>query len=60
VAVKNYPPSVEATILWRLAQSTFLAADYPASLDYLERWLPRSPIMARACPAVCPQQGVPL
>ncbi|MXY52237.1 MAG: hypothetical protein F4Y86_06895 [Gammaproteobacteria bacterium] len=58
VAKKVYPPSMESSIFWRAAQSTFLAGDYPASLNYLERWLSRSPIMARACPTVCaPQQG---
>ena len=60
VATKNYPPSMEAPILWRLAQSTFLAGNYPTSLNYLERWLPRSPIMAAACPTVCPKgQALP-
>lgn len=57
VAEKNYPPSTQATILWRAAQSTFLSGNYPASLNYLERWLPRSPIMAAACPLVCPKKG---
>ena len=60
VATKNYPPSMEATILWRLAQSTFLAGNYPTSLEYLERWLPRSPIMAAACPTVCSEEQPPL
>lgn len=57
VAKKVYPPSMEASIFWRAAQSTFLAGDYPASLNYLERWLSRSPIMATACPAVCPKKA---
>lgn len=57
VAVDRFPIALEATLLWRLAQSSFLAGDYEATLGYLERWVPRSAVMAAACPAVC--NGVP-
>ncbi len=55
----SFLPSFEATLLRRIAQSNFLAGDYATSLDYLERWLPRSSVMAAACPAVCQGDGHP-